>query len=44
MENQLSQKRTPVHYLATFNAWIKGLNGLLQTVLIAAKLIHGLMR
>jgi hypothetical protein len=35
-----SPRRTPVRYLATFTALVKGVNALLQSVHLAIKLIH----
>jgi hypothetical protein len=44
MRKPHSEKWTPVHYVATFTALVKGVNGLLQTVLLALKLINSLAR
>jgi hypothetical protein len=44
MSKPHSQKWKPVHCLATFTASVKGLNALLQAVLMAIKLINCLTR
>jgi hypothetical protein len=44
MSKPHSKQWTPVHYAATFTALVKGVNALLQTVLLAIKLISCLAR
>jgi hypothetical protein len=44
MSKPNSRKRTPVRYAAMFTALVTGVNGLLQMVSLALRLIHLLAR